>query len=286
MSGFEADWLALRAPADEAARAPATDALLGALPTMGRTLRVVDLGSGSGNNAVHLAPRLAALGARRQEWTLVDDDEALLERAVERVASLDLPADASLDASTSALDLANDAVPLEGADLATASALLDLASKDWIDRFVASLTGANVPAVLVALSVDGRVAWSPPDPFDGAAADLFHADMRRDKGLGIALADEAPKHFAAALERAGYRVERADSAWRLGASDRDLQRRYLDDVANVVIERGARADVEAWRHGRSAAIEGGTSRLLVGHVDLLGVLDPTSRSKSTSTPIA
>ncbi len=82
MSGFSAEWLALREPADHRAR---NRDLLGALARRfaGRdTLSVVDLGCGAGSNLRALAPALP----RRQRWRLVDHDAALLGAARGRIA--------------------------------------------------------------------------------------------------------------------------------------------------------------------------------------------------------
>src|SRR3546814_18266759 len=79
---FDADWLSLRAPADEAARSSDLTGRFGEalLRRGGGAVRIVDLGSGTGANFRFLAPRLAALGASAQSWRLVDRDENLLER--------------------------------------------------------------------------------------------------------------------------------------------------------------------------------------------------------------
>ena len=74
MSGFSAAWLALREPADHAARdaglAQAAAALLiGKTPT-----RILDLGCGTGSNFRAFSPLVAA----PQAWTLVDFDPRLL----------------------------------------------------------------------------------------------------------------------------------------------------------------------------------------------------------------
>jgi hypothetical protein len=76
MTGFAADWLALREPVDRCARsAPvlaATRLWADRRATPGCALRVVDLGAGTGGNLRCLAPYLSA----PQAWTLVDDDPA------------------------------------------------------------------------------------------------------------------------------------------------------------------------------------------------------------------
>jgi trans-aconitate methyltransferase len=121
MSGFSADWLALREPYDLRARNPA---VLDAVVTWCKdmfAIRVVDLGCGTGSTLRALTPQLPG----RQSWRLVDNDFGLLARAAAMVP----PATVTVTAST--LDLSRD---LEGAldgsvDIITASALLDLVSE-------------------------------------------------------------------------------------------------------------------------------------------------------------
>ncbi|MDX1655553.1 MAG: methyltransferase type 12, partial [Candidatus Competibacteraceae bacterium] len=75
MSGFGEDWLTLREPADHRARSVELDRqLLGWRRGQG-ALGVMDLGSGTGSNLRHLAPRLEGV----QHWRLVDHDSRLLE---------------------------------------------------------------------------------------------------------------------------------------------------------------------------------------------------------------
>ena len=79
MTGFSADWLALREPADHRARDPATLTRVVAHLARLALPEIVDLGCGSGSNLRALAPRLGA----RQRWRLVDNDAALLDAARE-----------------------------------------------------------------------------------------------------------------------------------------------------------------------------------------------------------
>ena len=127
MSGFDAEWLALREPADVAARSLAlTDKLAQALP-IGQPLRVLDLGAGTGSNARFLSPRLPP----GQRWLLVDHDAALLahaseSRGVERsTCRIDV-----VEAELSQLDDLGHCFAAQ--DLVTASALLDLVSDAWL----------------------------------------------------------------------------------------------------------------------------------------------------------
>ncbi|MFU8825803.1 MAG: class I SAM-dependent methyltransferase, partial [Yoonia sp.] len=73
--GFSATWLALREPADHAAR---DDALLtAAADAAGPSPVIVDLGSGTGSTLRAFAPVLNNAAA----WRLVDSDPVLLAQA-------------------------------------------------------------------------------------------------------------------------------------------------------------------------------------------------------------
>lgn len=251
MSGFSAEWLALRADADARAR----DAgLVRALADWARgrpSLRICDLGAGTGATLDALA---AALPQAR--WRLVDHDAGLLTRAARRAVAL------GAQAETLQVDLARDpgAALTPAPDLVTASAFFDLASAAWIDAFAAAAARAGA-AVYAALTYDGREDWAPPHPEDAAVHDAFLRDMRRDKGLGPALGAEAGAHLAAALRAHGYRVAEAQSDWRLEAPrDAAMLAALAEGKADAVGASGA------WRAARKAA-----ASALIGHVDLLAL---------------
>ncbi|MGH6901583.1 MAG: SAM-dependent methyltransferase, partial [Geminicoccaceae bacterium] len=81
MSGFDAAWLALREPCDNAARSAALAGRFAA--ALGAEPRLVDLGCGAGSNLRYLAPRIRG----PQRWRCVDHDPVLLNAA--RSALLD-----------------------------------------------------------------------------------------------------------------------------------------------------------------------------------------------------
>ena len=81
MSGFTAEWLALREAADARARAPALASMLRERLASRRAVAIVDLGSGTGANLRATAPLLG----KRQSWRLVDHDQALLDEAAARL---------------------------------------------------------------------------------------------------------------------------------------------------------------------------------------------------------
>src|SRR5436190_1510937 len=77
MSGFSAEWLALRESYDLRARNPIVlDAVVASFASLDAT-NVIDLACGSGSTVRALSPRLPS----RQRWDLVDNDQRLLTLA-------------------------------------------------------------------------------------------------------------------------------------------------------------------------------------------------------------
>src|SRR5437899_1892497 len=107
MSGFSAQWLALREPYDRKARnAEVFDALVRSFGDQS-SIAVVDLGCGTGATLRAISSRLPG----RQDWRLVDNDLGLLARAT----VLARPPDLTVTACT--VDLARDLeLALDGAN--------------------------------------------------------------------------------------------------------------------------------------------------------------------------
>jgi SAM-dependent methyltransferase len=255
---FSGDWLALREPFDHVARAPVvTAATLAHLAQRPRP-RVVDLGCGRGSGLRFLRPRVGA-GVR---WRLVDGDPALLEQAARALDAAD-----EVELVTADLRDGDLAALVEGADLVTAAALIDLVDDAWVAALVGAVEAAGA-ALVVTGSVDGRVQWEPVHPADGDMLGAYARHQGGEKGFGQALGTAAPARLAARLDAAGRRVTTARGDWtRIG--DPVLQRAYLAGVVDALAGNGVdAAALDAWRRFRLDAIETAASRLTVGHVDL------------------
>ena len=255
MSGFSADWLDLRARADVRARDKGLAARLGAHLKGRRAVRVLDLGAGTGANL----RANAALIEAPQQWVLADNDAALLARA---------GAAANTTIERREVDLAADLPSLfaPAPDLVTASAFFDLCGADWTNRLVA-LAAACGAAVHAVLTYDGREEWRPPDPLDAEVLAAFHADQRRDKGLGPALGPDAHAHLAAILRGHGYRVFEAASDWSLEPpGDAALITALAGATATAVGGMIGADRASIWRTARLAA-----RRVMIGHRDLLAL---------------
>lgn len=268
MSGFSASWLALREPADRAARNAGLIALLVEALSVRERLAIVDLGTGSGSNMRALAPLLPG----PQSWLLVDNDPALLAHAQESARTLTDRDDRPLVARTV---LANLAQPgwedtVAGADLITMSALLDLVSADFVATLARAAKGAAVHATL---TVDGRMACLPVDPLDEAVFAAFRHHMVGDKGFGPSLGTKAGEIAASRFEAKGFRVERAPADWQIGRDQPALLMALLDGWIEAVRETGQvpEADLNRWAERRRAEAAAGSLELRVGHVDLLAL---------------
>lgn len=266
MESFSADWLALREPADHAARSAALTTRIADRLRARPGRRAVDLAAGSGSNVRYLLPRLPGVA----HWTLVDYDAALLAQAWRLVAPV--ARDTGVDFDVRQGDLrALDALPLDGCGLVTASALLDLVSSDWLRAFAARCRAAGVD-VLCTLSYDGRIVCEPPDEDDEHVRALVNRHQRTDKGFGPALGPDAAGAAVTAFEAAGFTVHTAESDWVLEGADAELQRQLLAGWAGAARELAPAeaARIDAWLSGRLAQVDG-AARIVVGHVDVLAL---------------
>jgi hypothetical protein len=275
-SRFASDWLALREGADADARSPALTAQAAAwlAARRHRPLRCIDLGSGSGANPRYLAPRLPG----PQDWRLLDHDESLLAQAVQRGQALRDAAGNSISVQAERRRLETlESADLQGADLVSASALIDILGSEGIERIATATVGAGA-ALLLSLSVDGE--WSfrrdgqdDVDPDDALARAAFNAHQRRDKGVGGAVGPDAHGFLAARLRTLGYRTEDAPSPWRLRmdrAQDAALASALLEGwlAASLEQEAGHARRLRAWYARRCSALGQPGFEIRVGHRDL------------------
>ena len=214
MADFSAEWLALREPADHAARSDRAHARVArraaarstaAHPRSGGRHRVEPaLPDGAGPTPRCRGARLAARRSRSGCCSRVCAEIAGRRRRAAWICRRSTIAPSSTAAT-----------------LVTASALLDLVSGAWL-RALADALPRSGAAVLFALTYDGRIACSPEDPDDAAIVALVNRHQRTDKGFGPALGPDATDVRRRAVRALGYRVQRARE--RLDADRRQSAR--------------------------------------------------------------
>jgi SAM-dependent methyltransferase len=272
---YAPEWLELRERPDAAAR---SQDLLGPLrprladpPGRGSGLVVHDLGCGTGSMGRWLAPRLD--GA--QHWVLHDRDPRLLHVAA--LASPRAAADGSrVTVETRRGDIAR-LTPgaLAGAALVTASALLDVLTREEVGTLAAACAGAGCPALLT-LSVAGRVGLTPSDPLDAELTEAFNAHQRRSGLLGPDAVEAARGAFTAH----GATVRLRPSPWRLGPGERALTGQWLRGWVAAAVEQrpDLRERAGPYLERRLAACEAGELSAVIHHTDLLALPGPTGQA--------
>ncbi|WP_338751866.1 class I SAM-dependent methyltransferase [Janibacter alittae] len=260
----DADWLALREPADAAARSvQLVNALRPHLPTDG--LVIHDFGCGTGSMSRWLAPQLSG----PQHWVGYERDEDLLTRAT--AAPPPLSRDGQAITTEWRLREITRLPPsdLTGASLVTASALLDMMTREEIERMVASIAGAGCPA-LITLSVVGQVKLAPAHPLDGRITAAFNDHQMRETGHGQLLGPGAVDVAAAEFLHAGYTVQLAPSPWQVDSRDTVLLESWLTGWVGAACEQDSTLQSEGsdYLGLRKEQVEGGQLAATVHHRDL------------------
>ena len=277
MTGFSAQWLALREPADHRARDRALqnkvcEQLANVARTEQRAVRLIDLGCGSGSNLRALATSLP----EQQHWTLVDYDPLLLAAAR---AALIAWADEVINDSTSLtlrknnkileiefsqVDLARDIerVLAWPADVITAAAFFDLVAESWLVRFCQALR----TTLYTVLTYDGSEQWLPPHSADSAMLKAFHAHQKTDKGFGVAAGPDATSAMQRELTARGFQVTLASSPWKIDQTEAAFIHALATGSAAAVRETGLLNELEVnqWLTARMSA-----QHCMVGHWDIL-----------------
>lgn len=277
------NWLALREPADAAARSASLARIVAGAVASHDPVSVLDLGSGTGANLRYLVERLPP----HQQWLLTDVNPDLLERVHQRTscwatargyvvarddAGLAIRG-TELDCRVGVRQVDLGTLPADlfsGRHLVTASALLDLVSEPWLRTLAARCREAGA-AALFALNYDGRSSCEPREPEDDLLRDGLNRHQLKDKGLGGPATGPAADRIAERVfEQAGYRARREETSWKLGAEHRELQRELMAGwaEATVELEPALAPKVASWRARRDAHLAAGRSSVVVGHHDL------------------
>ena len=277
MTGFSAQWLALREPADHRARDRALqnkvcEQLASVARTEQRTVRLIDLGCGSGSNLRALATALPA----QQHWTLVDYDPLLLAAAraaliawadqviSDKTVLTICKSGKTIDIEFAQVDLARDIerVLAWPADVITAAAFFDLVAETWLVRFCQALR----TTLYTVLTYDGSEQWLPAHTADAAMLKAFHAHQKTDKGFGVAAGPDATSIMQRELTARGFQVTLASSPWQSDQTEAGFIHALATGSAAAVRETGLlnEQDVEQWLAARISA-----QHCTIGHWDIL-----------------
>jgi SAM-dependent methyltransferase len=276
MAGFRPEWLDLREPVDRKSYSALVLEALAEAFAGADSCCACDLGAGTGATLRGVAERLP----QQQYWRLVDHDAANLEAARQRLGNWagqpvrhgdQLVLDHGgqrLTVSFAEADLACTPDCWQArTQLVTASALFDLVSAAWLERFVSALAAARLP-LLALLSYDGRLGFERQAPEDAVMIEAFNRHQRTDKGFGPAAGPAAIGILTDLLAKAGYQLVTGDSTWHLGPEYAAMRSEVLTGWAGAAHEMGVEWPVvERWlAHHADPA-----DWLRVGHLDLFAL---------------
>jgi hypothetical protein len=259
-------WLALREPADAAARALDLVEHLGRqLPANGQWV-IHDLGCGTGAMGRWLAPLLSG----PQHWVAHDRDANLLEVAIAH------PPGRAADGAPVTIEAKHSDVTrlrpadLAGATLITASALLDLLTEGELARLIAGCLRSGRP-MLLTLSVVGHVKLTPTDCLDRRIGAAFDAHQRRVTERGRLLGPDAVALTVEQCGQLGAEVLVRPSPWRLGVSHANLAAEWLIGWVGAACKQEVNlaAEAELYARRRLAQAAAGQLAVTVDHADLL-----------------
>ena len=261
---FDGSWLALREPVDAVARSKKLVAGLETWAGGKPHLNIVDLGAGAGSALRWLSPRLSA----SQSWTLLDGDATLLSSISRR----SLRDDVYLQSKITNLATEDLTLALKGADIVSASALLDLVSEEWLSHLVQACS-QNGCAAWLTLSVSGQEEWFPGDDLDSVVNGSFARDQGRDKGFGPALGAEAVSTATRLFEKAGWTVQTDESDWNLDGANGALLASFVAGFADgaAAAAPDLHDQISIWRGIRQRQLASGELKVRVGHLDLVAV---------------
>ena len=288
MNEFSADWLALREPADRAARSLRLSRLVAERLAGHEPVRVLDLGTGTGANLRFLAEQFPA----PQQWTLVDRDAALLRQVAQRVSSwgtsqrlcgqrqrrriraprrhVRLP---DRDAGGGPLEVCRPVAlrrTIAGHGVGPARPRLGPLARDADDAMPRGRGRGAVCADLrrphrLRARPNRRTAWSATSSTDISA-------RRRDSA---ARSDPTRQtRPTRAFQSAGYEVDHDISDWQLTPARPSCSAscsRAGPRPPPQSIPRSS-ATIDDWKARRLSHIAAGVSLLTVGHTDLAGWL--------------
>lgn len=222
------------------------------------TDQVFDLGCGTMSNFRYLDPLLSM----NQNWIGVDHDPGMLRRSEPLVPRTRV--------QLREMNLATGVRTLpQGPGFAfTASAFLDLVSKEWIDQFAAHCKDSPI---LIAMSTAGQPEWSPIHELDEPIRLRIKSHQNSDHGFGPSLGADAACYLVDQLRHYGCRVVVRETNWILDSRDGTLLSMMIDGIERRVQSVQDPVDAQVWADRRRLELLKAELRLTVRHLDLLSI---------------
>lgn len=284
---FKADWLSERYPYDSEAREKTIEATALNYLKAKTSLTLVDVGSGTGSNALYLMDKLK----QDQSWTFIEMDTSLNSILIRRLKDFALYHKYEWDVqknkytiitpskklsfqilNESLLNVAN-LVDLSSVDLVLANAVFDLLSATQIETFLQPILAKKV-ACLFTMNYQ-QMVFTPADPFDDTYITLYDQHMERSQDFGHAMGKQAGGKLAQLFKEADWLTHEANSYWQLLEVDIKMHYYLLNFMDNALQELEFDAQLKEqfpkWLQRKKELIMTRKQQLRVGHLDVFAI---------------
>lgn len=283
---FTVKWLNERFLFDVAARNKVVETQLKTHFKDKKSLRIVDIGSGSGNNFKHLS----LCFEQNQHWTLVEHDPRLCKAAVTLLAdhgrmrgydvaqnefSLSmLKGEHRIVVETIQINLLEVAqhINLNEVDLVSDSAVFDLFSLKQYQSFVQKVfkAGACIHSVLNYMGMSFR----PMKKHDQQMIDLYEKHMLRPQEFGQGMGSKSGRIMHQHLKEIDALAASGISSWQIESGAISMQTQLIDFMEEAIPELDLsveeKAHFEEWLPEKRAMIADETLAIQVDHYDFFG----------------
>ena len=281
---FNADWLNERYPYDSEARDKTIeDTALNYLKAK-TNLHLVDVGAGTGSNALYLMDKLE----QDQSWTFIETDTALNSILIRRLKEFALYHKygwevqkgkyiISTPAKTLSFQILNNSlldiaslVDLSSVDLVLANAVFDLLPATQIETFLQPILKEK-GACLFTMNYQ-QMVFTPSDPFDDNYIALYNKHLERPQDFGQAMGKQAGNKLIQLFKEANWVTHQAESFWQLLADDIKMHYYLLNFMDKALqeldFEKPLKEQFPKWLQRKKELIITRRQQLTVGHLDI------------------
>jgi len=281
---FNADWLNERYPYDSEARDKSVESAALDYLSDKQSLNLVDVGAGTGSNALYLMDKLA----QDQSWTFIELDTALNSILIRRLKDFALYHKYEWEVrkekyfihtptktlsfqilNKSFLNLAS-LVNVADIDLILANAVFDLLSATQIEQFLDPILREKT-ACLLTMNYQ-QMVFTPTDPFDDNYITLYNNHLERTQDFGKAMGKQAGKKLIQLFRKTNWEIQEAESFWQLQEDDIKMHYYLLNFMETALGELDFEAQLKEqfpkWLQRKKDLIITRRQQLSIGHLDI------------------